>query len=262
MNKLNYKNIITVSFLVIISICLLITTWHYFQYRDTLNQKNGEIKVEERTDFAEFRKKDVVQLKEFGFTSNEINAIHNIDPDNLSLREILHALNIELDENYIDQLSYVNKEELRKGDQYVNIIIEPVEAIYVPQEETTYLKFHYTANIQKPMFRQGKDRFIFRNNGWIYLFGYSKLHYISKNGEKRFQCIGTNFFSDITIDFKLRNNWEDETFYLKGISGLMIAKKDGYTDISTYSEYDHLKLFNYKRLTQYWSDFIIRDYKN
>ncbi len=88
------------------------------------------------------------------------------------------------------------------------------------------------------------------------------MHYISKNGEKKFQYIGTNIFSEISIDFKLRNNWEDETFYLKGISGLMIAKKDGYTDISTYSEYYHLQLFNYKRLTQYWSDFIIRDYKN
>jgi len=258
MNKLNYKKAIIILLLAIISIYLLITTWHYFQYRNMLNQQNGEIKVEEGIDFAEFRKKDDIQLREIEFTSDDINAIRNIDPENSSLRQILHALNIELDENDIEQLSYVNEEESRKGDQYVNLGIEPVEAIYVPQENRTYLKLHYTANIQKPMFRQGQDRFLLQNNNWIYLFGYSKLHYISKNGEEKFQYIGTNFVSWISINFKLKNNWKDETFYLKGISGVMIGKTNGYADISTFSEYDHLQLFNYKKLSRYWSDFVLQ----
>ena len=258
MNKLNYKKIITVLFLVIISVYLMITIWHYFQYRSTLNKQNGEIKIEEKIDFAQLRKKDDAQLTKNGFTINDINAFRNIYLDNLSLIGILNALNMDLDENDINPLSYVNFDESSRGDQYVNLDIEPVEAIYVPQEETTYLKLHYTANIQKPMFRQGQDRFILRNNDWVYLFGYSKLHYISKNGGKRCQYIGTNIPSEISIDFKLRNKWEDETFYLKGISGFMIAKKNGYSDISTYSEYDHLQLFNYKRLSQYWSDFLIQ----
>lgn len=255
MNKLNHKKNIKILIFIIVSIYFLITIWHYFQYKNIFNQYNGKIEIEPKMDFAELISKDESKLKEIGFTENQIKGIRNIELDNLSLIKILYTLNRRFDEKNIDVLSYTKSSESMTGKQYVNFTIEPIEAIYSPQENRTYVKIHYSADIQKPMFRQNKDRFIFQNNDWIYLFGYSKLHYISADGKEKFKYIGKNFSGRTTIDFKLKNNWEDKTFYLKGLSGMMIVEAKEYSDISTYSQYNHLQLFNYKKLSENWSDF-------
>ncbi len=249
---------IKVIFISVISIFLLSLTINYTLYKEAINQNKVETNVDEKRNLAELSLKDDKKLNEIGFSNENIISIRNIALDKLSLRDMLKVfLNKEIQEENITYLTYTNESESMKGDEYVSLWIEPIEAIYNHREERTYVKLYYTATIKKPTFAQNKGQYILMNDEWLNLFGYSKLHYISKNGEKKFEYIGNSLISGVDVDFNVRKTLQGKTFYLKDISGVLIAKKSGYSDISNYSEYKYQKFFRDKKPGQNWARFSI-----
>jgi len=248
-----YKKI-TISILFIISIFLIAAFTNYLNYREFLNKETAQIKVEEREDLERVIKITDVELQNNGFSFEDIKIINNYKLDNLHLDEMLKTLG-EIKDEKIIHLKYNNDVRTVRGNEYASLSIEPTEALYIPQQERTYIKIYYTVNIESPILFGSKGKYLFNNNDWINLFGYTKLHYVSEDGEEKNEYIRNNLLNGSSIQFNIKNKHEGKVFYLKGISGTIIANKNGYSDISSYSEYSYHKLLDYKRISRIWMDF-------
>ena len=92
----------------------------------------------------------------------------------------------------------------------------------------------------------------------IHKRSFTKLHYVSKDGEEKYEYIKNNLLDGSEVQFNIKSKQGNRVFYLKGISGIIIANKNGYSDISSYSEYSHQHIFDYKTISQVWMDFSLR----
>lgn len=244
---------------------VIMLTLQYFQY-DKILKESETVTVEERNDFRELKKKDLIELYKIGFQVDEINSIENLDLDSLTLEGILdtiiHTLNRDRDDAVLKKLAYVKDKETTVGKELATINSKIAEAMYSPKEDKTYLKLHYTVQIQKPMIFQFQDNFILMNNDWHYFFGYSKRHYVSKTGKTYFEYSTKDFMpsrrypdSSIFLDLDIRKKINNEIFCLKGISGVMIIKTSGYKDLYVYGQYKHDQLFKKKEISKFWSEW-------
>jgi hypothetical protein len=100
---------------------------------------------------------------------------------------------------------------------------------------------------------QSQDQFKLNYNNWYPLFGYAKLHYISKNGEAYEEFVNNEEtgFRNVPFEFEVRKKIDGKTYYLSGISGIYIIKSQNF--LSLYAEYSHKQLIRNKVLGKHWS---------
>lgn len=248
-----YKKI-AIFILFIIIIFLIFSFTNYINYNQIVSKERDPIRVDESEDFENLIRIKDVKLNNNGFSFEDRNSISKYNLDDLSLEGILKSLGKIKDESVV-HLKYNNDVRTIEKKEYVNLNIEPVEALYIPNQERTYIKIYYTAHIENPIMFASKGKYILNNNYWINLFGYSKLHYVSKDGEEKYEYIKNNLLDGSEVQFNIKSKQGNRVFYLKGISGIIIANKNGYSDISSYSEYSHQHIFDYKTISQVWMDF-------
>lgn len=259
MNKLNYKKIILFIFLFATLSSLGNSTWHYIQNKRVLNSQNSKNETIKFTDLTNLRKIPDNLLEKEGFNKDELLILNNRRLNNLKLIEILATLDINQDKKEI--LSYSKNKHSAEGNIFTNLVIEPVEVIFLPKEDETYLKLNYTTSIEEPLYSRTKGFMVIENN-WNYIFGLTKLNYYTSNGEIKtiykanlYNNYTYSDFSKVIIDFNFIESWTGKTFYLKEISGLTVLRKRGHSDISSFVQIKQKNWLTQKDLTKHWFDY-------
>lgn len=251
-SKRNTQKIVGI---VVVFMILFLTyaSYHYFIQGGVVQKYKDQVIVNESGDLEYLRNKTEDELKEIGFTSNEIEVLHEINDEQVSLNQLLQSL---LDEQGSVEIAEMHRhnELLQKeeeGDPIINIHAEPVETVYLDDKETFVTKIHYTASINKPLFFQRQDFFyMLFNSQWNRLFGYTKLHYVSNSGETFEEyvvsqpIIGGISESDFQQAIETRKRMNGKWFYLSGFSGIHVVEAN--SDLIIYGKYYHQRLSGYK----------------
>lgn len=246
MRLLSYKK--TGSLLlviIIILILLLLMGRHYINYEKALKNKQGSIELTEKNDFGDLKGKSFDELEGLGFDKKEITAFHAMTQRNLTLADFVGITGDHEGKvvNFTDLLpgESIRIEETDDVNNLVEIKTGPVEIVYLDKENKTFFtKLNYTIEVKNPMFFQLKDQFKLDTNEWYYLFGYSKLHYVSKTGEEYAEYIDGEKLIGVEntpLKFEVRRKVNKEIFYLTGITGFIVMESIG--DLSLNAEYIH-----------------------
>ncbi len=253
------QNILKLVGIVVVLIVLVLSyrSYHYFNQGSVVKQSKDQVIVNESGDFDFLRKKTEDELKEIGFSSDEIEVLYEVNEKQITLNQLLQVL--------IDEPGSVEAVEMyehntlpEEVDPIVHIHAEPVESVYL-DDKTLVTKVHYTASLNKPFLFQRQDIFFMLfNSAWNRLFGYTKLHYVSSSGETVEDyvvgepVIGGSSKSDFRLAFETRKRINGEWFYFTGFSGVHVV--EAKSDLVFFSQYYHQRLSGYKvtTLNPYW----------
>lgn len=261
LNTFRYKKIVTISLIAIIFVVSFFTVRHYMAYGESLGNKEGTVSVAEKKDFESLRSKDVNTLEQLGFNEKEISSIKEVDLEQLTFSDLIGLLEFYDNKTVNPEdlvSSEINQHEEKTEGDFVNIHVNPVEMVYLDEEDginkTFYTKLYYTVDIKKPMVFQSGDEFKLNYNNWYPLFGYAKLHYVSTNGKVHEEYVTREKTSsgDVPFEFEVRQKLNGDIYFLSGITGIYIIKSQHH--LSLYAEYSHKQLIRNNVVGKHWLD--------
>ncbi|MDC3414592.1 hypothetical protein NC797_11300 [Aquibacillus sp. 3ASR75-11] len=259
---MNKTTLIKITGGLIVAFILIFTffkAFHYFSYKEVIEQKTPPLNVTEKKDFESLSNETVQTLQKMGFNEIGISTIKELSGDS-PLNEVITYLeefdNQQLNIKDLKSMELILNSEREEGDN-LTINVKPIASFYTNSEndeyETYYTKVHFAVNVNNPMVFQSKDTFQLGFNEWYRMFGYAKLHYVSKSGEKydEYRSTVNSSTREEMIKFDVRKSVDGTTYYLSGITGIHIIK--GLNHLSLYAGYNHSKLIKNQPIKQYWA---------